>query len=120
MIRWLLLSILLFAALNGGVGMVKTRVQDLENRLTVLHREIRSNRTDIQVLKAEWSHLNDPARIRRLAETHLKPAMRPVTAAQIATMAALPPAGEDRRKLAETPAAAPRAGTELAGRRTVP
>jgi cell division protein FtsL len=46
------------------------RVQELDLRLAQLNREIIREQEAIQVLKAEWSYLNDPTRIERLARTY--------------------------------------------------
>lgn len=43
------------------------RVQELDLQLAQLNREIIREQEAIQVLKAEWSYLNDPVRIERLA-----------------------------------------------------
>ena len=64
MMRTSTLSILLLAvAIGVGLFMVKYRVQDLEDQLVTLNREIARDRQAIQVLRAEWSHLNEPSRL---------------------------------------------------------
>ena len=66
------LSILLFATAIGiGLFMVKHRVQDLESQLVGLNREIARDREALQVLRAEWSHLNEPRRLKILANRYL-------------------------------------------------
>ncbi len=50
---------------------VKYEVQDLEAEFSALNRGIEHERQSIHVLLAEWSHLNEPARIRKLARKHL-------------------------------------------------
>lgn len=50
---------------------VKYEVQDLEAELGALNRGIEQERQSIHVLLAEWSYLNEPARIRKLARQYL-------------------------------------------------
>lgn len=57
----------LCAAVVVGLFVVKHRVQALEERLTALNSEIISNQDNIQVLQAEWSYLNQPARLESLS-----------------------------------------------------
>lgn len=80
-------------ALSVGVVLfvVKYEVKDLERRLADLNTEIHRNQESIHVLRAEWSFLNDPARLRAQAEKHL--AMKPLTPAQVATLDTLPADG---------------------------
>lgn len=51
-----------------GLFVVKHRVQDLEDRLHALNAEIISDRDAIQVMQAEWSYLNQPARLEALSK----------------------------------------------------
>ncbi|RAU22905.1 energy transducer TonB [Paramagnetospirillum kuznetsovii] len=129
-----LLGTILWTLLAGciGVGLffIKHEVKDQERRLTSLTTEIQRNQETIHVLRAEWSYLNDPSRLRMLAEKHL--GMHAVKPAEIASLdsvlrdglasptmmaAALPPrqpatiaakptehAPKQQIKLAETPA----------------
>lgn len=84
MMRTSTLAIVLVAVAVGiGLFMVKYRVQDLEDQLVDLNREIARDRESIRVLRAEWSHLNEPARLRALAQRHL--GMEPVAVEKIAT-----------------------------------
>lgn len=122
MIRLLVVTAFLFSVLSVGLVAVKTRVQDMETRLATLQRDIRADRDAIRVLKAEWSHLNDPVRLKRLADAYLK--LSPVTSAQIASVKALPFATPDQpeTRAASQPArpAAPPGPPEVASRRTTP
>jgi cell division protein FtsL len=70
---------------------VKYEVKDQETRLADLNAQIRRNQENIHVLRAEWSYLNDPARLRTLAEKHL--GMRPISPTQVATLDTLPADG---------------------------
>ncbi len=65
-----------FGFLLGGfltvfVFVVKYEVQDLEAEFNQLNRNIVQERQSIHVLMAEWSHLNEPARLRELAREYL-------------------------------------------------
>jgi hypothetical protein len=51
-----------------GLFVIKHRVQDLEDRLHTLNAEIISDRDAIQVMQAEWSYLNQPARLEALGK----------------------------------------------------
>lgn len=65
----------LFLLLAGGISMVlflvKYQVHDLEAKHQRLVRELDDERRALHVLRAEWATLNDPDRIRELAQVHL-------------------------------------------------
>lgn len=65
----------LFLLLAGGISMVlfsvKYQVHDLESEHKRLSRELDDERRALHVLRAEWSTLNDPKRIKQLASEHL-------------------------------------------------
>ncbi len=107
MMRSLLLTVF-FAMLAGSVGVglyfVKHKVREQEARLVELNADIQRNQEAIHVLKAEWSYLNDPARLRALSEKHLS--MKVVSPSQVATFNTLPGSGNGNRMLA-APVAAP-------------
>ncbi|PHS78502.1 MAG: cell division protein FtsL [Rhodospirillaceae bacterium] len=72
----------LFLVLAGGLSMVlfsvKYQVHDLEAEHQRLVLELDDERRALHVLRAEWANLNDPKRIKKLAEQHLgMQAMRP-------------------------------------------
>ena len=82
MIRYAsMLFIVLAGALSLVVFAVKYQVQDLDQELEALNQDIKANVRAIHVLNAEWSHMNNPARLRNLAERHLN--MKPVHADQL-------------------------------------
>ena len=83
-----LLFLLLAGALSLALFVLKYQVQDLEDELMQLNRTIVSDTQAIHVLKAEWSHLNDPARLRALSERHLN--LSPVHPVQLGTLEDLP------------------------------
>jgi len=79
---------ILWTCLAGLLGatlfFIKHEVKDLETRLASVNRNIERNQEDIHVLNAEWSFLNDPVRLRDLAERHL--GMRQMGPTQMATL----------------------------------
>ncbi len=62
---------------------IKYGVQNLEDEIAALEREKERHNQAIQVLRAEWSYLNRPDRIARLADRHLD--LVPIESNQIAT-----------------------------------
>ena len=80
---------ILWAALAGVAGwamfQVKYAVIDLEERLAAENRQILAHQEAIHVLKAEWTYLNEPARLARLVARHLD--LVPAEGAQLATFA---------------------------------
>ena len=69
-----------------GVGMavVKYRVAEQERRLVAVQEEIREAEREIHMLKAEWSHLNDPQKIKSLAVRYTK--LAPIKHDQIVSL----------------------------------
>ena len=55
--------ILLLMALGWSVYQVKYEVQQKETALARLNRDIARSESEIRILRAEWSHLNEPARL---------------------------------------------------------
>jgi len=59
----------------GGVGIllfnVKYKVVGLEQELSQVKRDINNSRQSIHILKAEWEHLNNPARLQKLSQKYL-------------------------------------------------
>ena len=98
-------SALFWLGLAGAAGALlfqtSYEVQELEEQLASVNRKIIAEQEAIQVLKAEWSYLNDPTRLETLARTHL--ALRPTDARQfVASIDVVP--------MRPTPAVAPEAG----------
>ncbi|MDZ5647454.1 cell division protein FtsL [Nitrospirillum sp. BR 11828] len=79
------------------------RVQEEQEHLASLNRQIAQEQQSIQVLRAEWAYLNDPTRLERLATEHLT--LRPTKAEQMVAMAAVPVKPEAPAPV--TPAASP-------------
>ena len=80
-----------------GMFVMKNQVQNLENELASINRNIEEDVKTIHILKAEWSHLNNPERLRSLAQKHID--LNPVKAEQIISYAALPFDYEPDRKM---------------------
>ncbi len=76
-----ILTLLLAAVMSVALFYLKYEVTDLEQELDVLNRAIVADQEGIHVLKAEWSHLNDVARIKDLASRYLE--MKPTEPTQI-------------------------------------
>lgn len=64
--------ILMAAAVSVALFVVKYRVQDLEAEFKNINRQISTSEEDLHVLRAEWSHLNQPHRLRQLAGQYLE------------------------------------------------
>ena len=83
-----------------GMFVMKNQVQNLENELASINRNIEEDVKTIHILKAEWSHLNNPSRLRALATKHIS--LNQVKAEQIINYSALPfdyEADESNRRL---------------------
>lgn len=80
----------LVIAIFTGIGLflVKYEVRALEERLSSLNRQIIDHQEATHVLKAEWSHLNELARLDALNGRYLK--LQPMTPSQFGTIADLP------------------------------
>ncbi len=66
-----ILGLLVGTLMAVFVFAIKYDVQDLEAEYEALNRSIERDRQAIHVLKAEWSYLNEPQRLRELAKLHL-------------------------------------------------
>ena len=70
------------ATILGGVTYTaKQKVMILEEELAFVNQRIASIQESRHLLRAEWGHLSNPVRLKRLAEKHL--AMGPVKGWQI-------------------------------------
>jgi len=83
-----LLWALLATIAGTGLFLLKYQVQAEERHLRELRKDIAGTEQSIHVLKAEWSYLNDPLRLRELAERHL--AMHPMRANQMVAIDSIP------------------------------
>ena len=80
-ITFFLVSILV--ALAAVIYQVKYETRSLDKRVASLQRDIAEERDLIAILRAEWSHLNRPARLERLARDHL--GLQPIKTSQISS-----------------------------------
>lgn len=71
-----------------GCFVMKNYVADLEKELNQINQKINDDIKSIHILKAEWSHLNNPERLRSLASKHI--ALDQVKPEQIINYASLP------------------------------
>lgn len=71
-----------------GTFVMKNKVQELEKELVRINHSIKNDMKSIHILNAEWSHLNNPERLRSLAQKHID--LKPAKAEQIIDYAALP------------------------------
>lgn len=81
-------SFLVAVTLTYGLYTMKYEVQRLEARLASLHIQLAAERESIQVLRAEWSYLNNPERLETLASRHLH--LVPVSVHRTGALARLP------------------------------
>ncbi len=83
-------AICVVAAGSAALGLfhIADRVQGLERALARERHTIAETRESIQVLNAEWSYLNRPARIAELAERYL--GFGPLAAEQFVGLAQIP------------------------------
>ena len=85
-----------------GMFVMKNQVQNLESQLAGINRNIQDDIKTIHILKAEWSHLNNPARLRKLAAKHIS--LNPLQAEQIINLSALPfeyESGDSKKMIAQ-------------------
>jgi hypothetical protein len=68
--------------------LVKYQVRQLEEKLLALNERVVANQDATHILKAEWAHLNDIARIEELSGKFLK--LQPMTTAQLGSIDAIP------------------------------
>jgi hypothetical protein len=85
-------SALFWIGLTAAAGAVlfetSYEVQGLEEQLASLNHKIVVEQEAIQILKAEWSFLNDPTRLESLAREHL--ALKPIDARQFVALDIVP------------------------------
>ncbi|KAA0598365.1 hypothetical protein J2848_001292 [Azospirillum lipoferum] len=78
----------LIAAAGGVLFQTSYDVQDLEEKLAGLNRKIVQEQESIQVLKAEWSYLNDPTKLEQMAQAYLT--LKPTEPRQYLAMDVIP------------------------------
>jgi cell division protein FtsL len=76
--------VLALVALAYVIYEVKYESRAVDDDIAALRKEIETERDTVAVLRAEWSLLNRPERIERLAEKHLK--LGPPRPSQLVTL----------------------------------
>ena len=110
--RTTILIVLLIAALTYTLFKVKYGVQHLESELNSINRAIHSHQETIHVLQAEWSHLNEPERLRKLAAKHLN--FEALSSGQIGSVADFPITTGSAAQINQNPVPSePTSGTHL-------
>ena len=86
-------STLFFACIAVGTGIalfhIKYQVIALEQEYKQTIARIKETHESIHVLRAEWTHLNDPKRLQVLAQKHLN--IGPIQSSQFISLKALAP-----------------------------
>lgn len=108
--RSTLALIVLAGAVSVAMFSVKYRVQVLEGKLRKIDSDILHDRKAIEVLHAEWSHLNDPARLRQLATQYL--GMVPVNPDHVRTISGIDDVIAFRDPQSQLAARGPNPGTQ--------
>ena len=73
MLRFVNICLVLgLVALAYVIYQAKYEARALDERIIVLHKELKTERDALAVLRAEWSLLNRPERIERLAKKYIK------------------------------------------------
>lgn len=100
------LSAFLISGLLGltyGIYQIKYDTRDQDIRVAELRRTIQEERDSVAILRAEWSHLNRPERVERLARKHLglEPlkSQQIMSSEQLASIRRLSPEGEAAKPL---------------------
>lgn len=106
---------LLTVALAVVLMAIKYQVQAYEEQLTLLNDRIVQEKQTIQILKAEFSYLTEPDRLRGLATHHL--GLVPIEPAQLATFAGLDDPRFDQQVSTATAAAPAKQPPQAAGGR---
>ena len=81
-------AFLVAVTLTYGLYSMKYEVQRLESKLLTLHSQLASEREATRVFRAEWSYLNSPERLEKLALRHLD--LTPVSVHRMAAVTRLP------------------------------
>ena len=66
-----LMGIILLGFLSFVVFQVENKVDSLRGDLKTVNKKILKHKEDIHVLEAEWSYLNRPERLRKMAGKYL-------------------------------------------------
>jgi cell division protein FtsL len=106
MLRFINICLVLgLVALACVIYQVKYQARGLDADIRALNQQIGEERDAIAVLRAEWSLLNRPERIERLAQKHLK--LAPAKPVQIVTLDKVTDRDFDPARFEQTAPAAP-------------
>jgi cell division protein FtsL len=75
-------------AIGSAVFMVANHVQQSEKKIRRLNAKIEFEQEGLRVLNAEWTYLNNPNRLAKVAAKHF--GLQPVNGGQYITVAAIP------------------------------
>jgi cell division protein FtsL len=70
--RSALFGVVISIGVAVGLFQLKHKVTEQERELARIHTKIYTTEEAIHILQAEWSYLNEPGRLQKLAEKHLK------------------------------------------------
>jgi hypothetical protein len=76
-----LLFILFITLLGGALFRIKYAVADLEGLHKTLRRDLLKKNEELHILKAEWAYLNEPSRLKELAQKYLS--LQPINGEQL-------------------------------------
>ena len=101
MLRFVNICLVLgLVALAYVIYQSKYEARALDERIIVLNKEIETERDALAVLRAEWSLLNRPERIERLAQKYLK--LAPAHPQQLVILDEVNARDLERRRVQET------------------
>ncbi|HTZ81117.1 MAG TPA: hypothetical protein VMC10_24610 [Stellaceae bacterium] len=84
---WLWLAVV--GAVGYGMFQMKYEVMQVEDQLGRVNRAIDADRDQLRVLNAEWSFLNQPARLDQLRQRFLA-SLRPITRLELGSLDQVP------------------------------
>lgn len=90
------LFLLIATFLGVATYLVKQNVISIEQDLLIAQKEIFQLEESIHILKAEWSHLNEPDRLQKLVENHLS--YCPMEGIQLVSIDKVPSKENDRER----------------------
>ncbi|MDR3514388.1 MAG: hypothetical protein P4M00_01120 [Azospirillaceae bacterium] len=91
----------LTALASGVLFQTSYRVQHLDRELSQINQQIVDEQRAIRDFRAEWSYLNQPDQLARLAHEHLL--LGPTAGSQFATLDQIPQRQEDASTVAAVP-----------------
>ena len=91
--RSTLLWLLMAVAAGAGRFLMKYEMRALEERFAGINRDILTSQRALHVLRAEWSFLNQPARLEKLGRRMLR--LEPLRADQAGRISDIPMRTED-------------------------